>query len=249
MNSNRSVRVGIGVPGLEWFFLLSGLAAIDAYIWINTNEVLYQAYADWAFDQQLRALTPSIRGFVADELRTLFGRDRSRVESTELPAKIELPTPKPVDTTPLTRSAVIGRLEIPNLHLTAMVREGADSRTLRHAVGHIPGTALPGRAGNIVLAGHRDTLFRVLRNIQMNDAIELQTERGTYRYVVESTSIVGPRDVRVLESSGGQSLTLVTCYPFYFVGSAPKPFIVHAALVATVPQGRLAQAPMPPSVK
>jgi sortase A len=232
-NRNRAVRSWIGLRGLEWLLLLSGLAALDTYIWISTSSILYQAYADWAFDQQLRALTPSILGYLADELRALFGRDPPRVEGTEVPAKIEpLPGAKPPETITPAPSALIGRLEIPSLHLAAMVREGADAGTLRRAVGHIPGTALPGRNGNVGLAGHRDTFFRALRNIQTNDAIDLQTEHGTYRYVVESTSIVGPRDVRVLASSGGESLTLVTCYPFYYVGSAPKRFIVSATLVS-----------------
>jgi len=235
-NSNRVVHGGIGLRGLEWLFLLLGLAALDTYIWISTSSILYQAYADWAFEQQLRALTPSIREFVGDQIRSLRGRDRLSVETPELPALLPKSEPlssaKPLDTKPLVPSAVIGRLEIPNLHLTAMVREGADAGTLRRAVGHIPGTALPGKRGNVGLAGHRDTFFQALRNIQMNDAIELQTENGTYRYMVESTRIVGPRDVRVLESSGAQSLTLVTCYPFYYIGSAPKRFIVSATLVS-----------------
>lgn len=243
-------RAGAGVRGLEWFFLLFGLAALDANIWVNTSSIVYQSYADWAFDQKLRELTPSVHGFVGDEIRLLLGKDRLKLETPEpnaLTPKIEPSTgARALDTKPIAPSVLIGRLEIPNLRLTAMVREGADAGTLRRAVGHIPGTALPGRTGNVGLAGHRDTFFRALRNIQPNDAIELQTERGTYRYVVESTSIVGPRDVRVLASSGGQSLTLVTCYPFYYVGSAPKRFIVHAALVATIPPGTLTQAPLRP---
>ena len=127
---------------------------------------------------------------------------------------------------------MIGRLKIPSLHLTVMIREGADAATLRRAVGHIPGTALPGGMGNVGLAGHRDTFFRALRNIRANDPIELEAENGTYRYVVESTGVVGPRDVRVLASSNAESLTLVTCYPFYYVGSAPKRFVVRAVLVS-----------------
>jgi sortase A len=115
-----------------------------------------------------------------------------------------------------------------------MVREGAGEGTLRTAVGHIPGTALPGAAGNVALAGHRDTFFRALRNIRKNDSIDVQTGHGTYRYLVESTEIVGPRDVAVLKASGGETLTLVTCYPFYYVGSAPKRFIVRAAQVAAL---------------
>ena len=131
--------------------------------------------------------------------------------------------------------SVIGRLEIPRLNLSVMVREGADEGTLSRAVGHIPGTALPGKMGNVGLAGHRDTFFRALRNIREDDAIEFETTHGAYRYVVKSTKIVTPRDVSVLAASGGENLTLVTCYPFYYVGSAPKRFIVRAAQVATIP--------------
>jgi sortase A len=130
--------------------------------------------------------------------------------------------------------SVIGRLQIPRLKLSVMVREGADERTLSRAVGHIPGTALPGRLGNVGLAGHRDTFFRALRNIREDDAIEFETTQGMYRYVVKSTTIVGPRDVSVLAASGGENLTLVTCYPFYYVGSAPKRFIVRAAQVSAI---------------
>jgi sortase A len=117
------------------------------------------------------------------------------------------------------------------LNVTAMVREGADGKTLRRAVGHIPGTALPGEAGNVALAGHRDTFFRALRDIRKDDTIQFETESGIYRYQVESTEIVGPRDVGVLAASNQDTLTLVTCYPFYYVGSAPKRFIVRAAQV------------------
>jgi sortase A len=117
--------------------------------------------------------------------------------------------------------------------MSVMVREGANERTLSRAVGHIPGTALPGAWGNVALAGHRDTFFRPLRNIQKDDVINIQTEQGTFTYRVESTQIVGPRDVGVLKATGGETLTLVTCYPFYYVGSAPKRFIVHATGVRT----------------
>jgi sortase A len=130
--------------------------------------------------------------------------------------------------------SVIGRLQIPRLKLSVMVREGADERTLSRAVGHIPGTALPGKMGNVGLAGHRDTFFRALRDIREDDAIEFETTHGAYRYVVKSTKIVGPRDVSVLAASGGENLTLVTCYPFYYVGSAPKRFIVRAAQVSAI---------------
>jgi sortase A len=123
---------------------------------------------------------------------------------------------------------LIGRLEIPRLGLSAMLIEGDDARTLRRAVGHIPGTSLPGQRGNVALTGHRDTFFRPLRNIRENDLIVVTTLEGEYRYRVVSTRIVTPDNVAVLDAGEGQILTLVTCYPFYFVGAAPDRFIVRA---------------------
>jgi sortase A len=123
---------------------------------------------------------------------------------------------------------LIGRLEIPRLGLSAILIEGDDPKTLRRAVGHIPGTPLPGQQGNVALTGHRDTFFRPLRNIRANDIIVVTTLQGKYRYRVMSTRVVRPENVAVLNSSGGEMLTLVTCYPFYFVGAAPDRFIVRA---------------------
>jgi sortase A len=110
-----------------------------------------------------------------------------------------------------------------------MVAEGDSARVLRRAVGHVPGTALPGQRGNMVLAGHRDTFFRGLGSVGKDDLIELETVRGTYRYRVQSTRVVGPDDTWVLAPSQGQTLTLVTCYPFHFIGPAPKRFIIRAS--------------------
>jgi len=123
---------------------------------------------------------------------------------------------------------LIGRIEIQRLEVSVIVMEGVDKITLRRAVGHIPGTGLPGQPGNVGLAGHRDTFFRPLRNIHNNDIITLTTLRGEYRYRVVSTRVVAPREVSVLKPNGNEILTLVTCYPFYFVGSAPNRFIVRA---------------------
>ena len=112
-----------------------------------------------------------------------------------------------------------------------MVLEGDDAQTLARGVGHIPGTALPGWSGNVGLAGHRDTFFRALRHISLGDDILVTTLQGCYRYRVVSSEIVSPDETRVLDGSAVPSLTLVTCYPFHFIGSAPKRFIVHAQLV------------------
>jgi sortase A len=126
---------------------------------------------------------------------------------------------------------LIGRLEIPRLGLSAVLFEGTGNSTLRRAAGHIAGTALPGEPGNVGIAGHRDRLFRPLRNIQQNDIITVTRPGSEYRYRVVSTKIVSPDDVAVLDSDGHESLTLVTCYPFYFVGAAPRRFIVRAERV------------------
>ena len=128
-------------------------------------------------------------------------------------------------------SGLIGRIEIARLGVSVMIIEGDDGKTLRRAAGHVPGTALPGQIGNVGITAHRDTFFRPLRNIQMDDVITLTTLQGVYHYRVVSTKIVSPQDVEVLDSTGGEVLTLVTCHPFYFVGAAPNRFIVRAERV------------------
>lgn len=126
-------------------------------------------------------------------------------------------------------AAVLGRLQIPRLGLAVMIVEGVDENDLARAAGHIPGTTWPEKRGNVGIAGHRDTFFRPLHNIRRNDTIQLTTLHGSYKYRVVSTSIVDPSDVRVLRATSQDTLTLVTCYPFYFIGAAPKRFIVRAA--------------------
>lgn len=128
----------------------------------------------------------------------------------------------------LAEGSAIGRLAILRLGLSTVVVEGAGEPDLELAVGHIPCTAMPGEAGNAGIAGHRDTFFRPLRFIRKNDAISVTTSSGEYRYRVVSTEIVKPEDVRGLYPTKTEMLTLVTCYPFYFVGPAPRRFIVRA---------------------
>jgi sortase A len=124
----------------------------------------------------------------------------------------------------------IGLMRIRRLGLEAPVLEGTDDLTLDRGVGHISGTALPGESGNIALAGHRDGFFRVLKDIRPGDEIELLTSGKKETYYVDQIVVVSPNDVSVLESGSSRSLTLVTCYPFYFIGSAPKRYIVKALL-------------------
>jgi sortase A len=155
--------------------------------------------------------------------------DEQRAQSSALrQAKLLRPPEIP---TADAMNGLIGRIEIARLGLSVMVAEGDDGKILRRAAGHVPGTALPGQPGNVGITGHRDTFFRPLRNIQMGDVITLTTLQGAYRYRVVSTKIVSPNDVSVLDSTGGEILTLVTCHPFYFVGAAPNRFIVRAERV------------------
>lgn len=126
---------------------------------------------------------------------------------------------------------LVGRIEVPRLKLSAIAREGADVQTLRRAIGHIPGTAFPGDAGNAAFAAHRDTFFRPLQSIRKGDEVVVTTTSGVYRYSVTGTQVVEPENVSVLDPTPGKTLTLVTCYPFDFVGSAPQRFIVSASLL------------------
>jgi sortase A len=132
----------------------------------------------------------------------------------------------------LARRAVIGRIDVPRLKLSALAREGADVRTLRGSVGHIPETPLPDDRGNAAFAGHRDTFFRDLEGVRKGDAIVVTTANGIYQYVVTATRVVAPTDTSLLTPTKGRALTLVTCYPFDYIGAAPERFIVRAEGVA-----------------
>jgi sortase A len=138
--------------------------------------------------------------------------------------------PAPVYGTPVAppNGSVVGRLAIPRIGVSVIVVEGVNAKELDRAAGYIPGTAMPGEPGNVAIAAHRDTFFRPLQSIQRNDTITLNTLQGAYRYRVMSTRVVKPKDVQVLAATKGDTLTLVTCYPFSYFGSAPDRFIVKA---------------------
>jgi sortase A len=129
---------------------------------------------------------------------------------------------------------VIGQMKVPRLKLEAIVVQGDSTASLRRAVGHTSISPLPGEWGNVVLAGHRDTFFRPLRNIRVGDEIDFTTAQQRFQYVVDSIQVVAPNDIEVLEPTTGRDLTLVTCFPFYFVGPAPKRFIVRAHEVGII---------------
>jgi sortase A len=125
----------------------------------------------------------------------------------------------------------LARLEGPSVALTATVLEGTDDATLRRGAGHIEGTPFPGAAGNVGIAGHRDTIFRPVRDLKLGDRLLLTTADRVLEYRISETKIVKPADVYVLDPTGRPMLTLVTCFPFKFIGNAPQRFIVHAELV------------------
>jgi sortase A len=197
-------RRGAGWRWIERALFLIAVVCLGYYLYSVAESHLYQAMENRELDAILASAPPAV--------------GRAAPLSTPRPA----PRPAP--------GSVIGRVEIPRLGVSTIVRAGTDARTLQLAVGHIPGTALPGENGNVGLAGHRDTFFRRLRNIKADDEIRLVTHSGTFVYRVQRTNIVNPQDVWVLHPTGRPSLTLVTCYPFSYIGSAPQRFIVRASL-------------------
>jgi len=140
----------------------------------------------------------------------------------------------------LTEGDVIGEIQIPRLSLNAMVVQGDSPASLRRAVGHLSKSALPGEWGNVALAGHRDTFFRPLRDIRIGDGIRFKTRERNFEYRVESIEVVAPTDLWVLESSTGHDLTLLTCFPIYYVGPAPKRLVVRAREVEGATREQLA---------
>jgi sortase A len=178
-------------------------------------------------------LALSYAGYVVLDARAYQAYEQSKFENVS-PSQTLSPA--------LVEGGVIGEIQVRRLHLKAIVVQGSSHTILRRAVGHIPETALPGEPGNVALAGHRDTFFRPLRNIRLGDAITLKTPDGAFQYVVESTAVVPASEVGVLASSDGRTLTLITCFPFDYLGSAPNRFVVRAReLLSPSPE------PLPPS--
>ena len=154
-------------------------------------------------------------------------------EQSKFEAMLEKQTGSPqLPPPPLVEGDVIGEIQVPRLHLKAIVVQGDSHTILRRAVGHIPETALPGKPGNVALAGHRDTFFRPLRNIKLGDTITLQTAAGDFQYLVESTQVVPSGQIEVLSTTAVPTLTLITCFPFDYLGAAPNRFVVRAREVA-----------------
>jgi sortase A len=184
----------------EYALTMIGALALGYCLAVFLGAKLYQARESRDFAQELRL--------------------KERNEAVPVDSVAALATPA--------KHGVVGRLEIPRLGVSVMVVEGVDDSDLKRAVGHIPRTALPGDSGNVGIAGHRDTFFRPLRSIERDDTITVSTLHGAYRYRVVSMNVVRPEDIQVLYPTGRASLTLVTCFPFDYIGAAPKRFIVRA---------------------
>jgi sortase A len=135
-------------------------------------------------------------------------------------------------------SPAIAILRIPKIHVEVPVMEGTDDVILNRGVGHVVGTANPGENGNVAIAGHRDGFFRGLKDISLGDTIGIATRERTETYVIDRITIVDRTDVSVLGPRPEASMTLITCYPFYFIGSAPKRYIVQASIVESAPANR-----------
>lgn len=160
--------------------------------------------------------------------------DRARVAAASAaPPAAPVPAAAPASPSSPGHSGVLGRIEIPRLGVRAIVREGVDDGTLGIAVGHIPGTARPGEPGNIGLAGHRDTFFRPLRDVRKGDLLLMTTLAGSRPYRVSSASVVEPERTEVLGPTRANTVTLVTCFPFDFIGAAPQRFVVAAVADAS----------------
>ena len=224
-------------PSLRWIeraLIAIGLVCVGIWAWSWIDAKIYQYRENRLLEE-------------AENARAASSGESTASESDSLGAFQEASAPAPEEekepAEPGPEGSLVGRIEIPRLDDSAIVLEGVDKKTLRRGVGRIPGTALPdareyrgqdGRrrqGGNVGLAAHRDSFFRGLKDIRKNDIVTLKTLDDTYYYRVEWTEIVLPKDTHVLEDSGVPELTLVTCYPFYYVGSAPKRFIVRAQRV------------------
>jgi sortase A len=229
---------------LKLLLFLFGMACVGFYAYNVVDRYIVQRYENWAFDQEISGRTAvSFRDYARETMPfgSLLGSPPGEPATAPPKAAYEAPIH-------LVEGDLVGRVSIDRLRISAIIREGVSKEMLKTSVGHIPTTALPGAEGNFAIAAHRDTLFRALKDIQQGDQVTVQSDSKSYTYQVVGTRIVKPSDVSVLRSDGGgletagaedrtppRLLTMITCYPFYYVGSAPKRFIVQARLVSENP--------------
>jgi LPXTG-site transpeptidase (sortase) family protein len=213
LRSDVRSRRGAFLGRCERALWLVGLSCLAWYALACAHSAWYQKQDRRAFDRVVAEISE------AEHDRSEWSKERMR--------KYQQAHKDPID--------ALARLDIPDADLSVMVLEGTDDWTLNRAVGHIEGTALLGKAGNAGIAGHRDGFFRGLRHLERGDSIKLTTLEGVIDYEVVDLIIVDPDDVEVLDPTPNPTLTLVTCYPFFYVGSAPKRYIVRAQQTRVTP--------------
>lgn len=229
----------------ERLLLLGGVGLLAAFCVVTLHARIGQAYASWSFDRALAGESATTSAYVEH----LAGWDREPPGEPKHPDLVLASQMDDATTSEWSAQRVkafeeaelaagrrppVGRLEIPSIDLAVTILEGTDDVTLNRAVGTIEGTARPGEVGNVGIAGHRDGWFRPLRHLLPGEIIVLRTLDARYEYRVEDIEIVGPDETHVLDPTDRPSLTLVTCYPFYWLGSAPQRYIVKAELVSAV---------------
>jgi sortase A len=206
--------------------LMVGIGCLGVYGSSTLYAKFHQLYESWSFDKARE------RG-VNTENQTDEGNAPFAIFTPAGKSSHRAPLRNHGQQQPLSREgAVIGRVFVPRLSLTAMVEEGTDDDILLRAVGHIPGTALPGANGNVAIAGHRDSFLRALKDVRRNDEIDFETLDGSFRYTVDQLTVVDPDNISVLKPTPDKTLTIVTCFPFRYIGHAPRRYIVRARQVS-----------------
>jgi sortase A len=214
---------------IEFIFLSIGFLCLGWFGYSVLERKIDQSYENYKLEAERRGEKPSIGGYI----REVVPGKRRQEEEKATPEPQRVPENKR-ERPKVVRGEVVGRIEVPRINVSAVVREGDDDKTLKRAAGHIPYTPLPGDQGNVGVAAHRDTFFRNLKGVRKGDLIRMVTTWGTYEYKVASLKIVRPENVEVLDQTAESVITLVTCYPFNYVGSAPKRFIVRAIQTSPV---------------
>ena len=220
---------------LELTLLWAGLAGVGTWLASIAIVFAFQSWDNWAFERHSRGEAVRFEEYAKLQAQWVGDKFQSLVGRNDLPQRPAPETVRPVRPQAPTNDELIGRLTIARLQLMTTVREGTGAATLALAPGHIRGTTLPGQNGNVGIAGHRDTFFQSLANIRLEDIVEFETMDARYVYQVTSTKVVKPEDISVLRAGLYPELTLVTCFPFGFVGSAPDRFIVKARLISQNP--------------
>jgi sortase A len=215
-------------PFVRFVEIICWIVAALALGWVSyvqAESYFYQGEQSRKLDALLRRGNSSAAVAPAANASVTSSSSSSSAEDESLPMVTATPSPRVYAATP---GELLGRIEIPRLNVSATIVEGDDTDNLRHAVGHIPGTALPWESGNIGLAGHRDSFFRKIGELRDGDQIVLTTIHGTFEFRASQFAIVKPDGVDVLSSVQQPALTLVTCYPFHYVGAAPQRFVIRA---------------------